>query len=70
MAKTHVTSQGEMWDSIAKAYYGDERQMSALLEANPDYQDTVVFSAGVALTIPEMVQQEIDLPRPPWEEDQ
>jgi phage tail protein X len=44
---------------------GRELCMSKLLEANEEYRETVIFPAGVTLTVPE-----IDIPvsdnLPPW----
>ncbi|WP_094607729.1 hypothetical protein SPSIL_009090 [Sporomusa silvacetica DSM 10669] len=51
-ASTYTTKQGDMWDSIAKKLYGDEYLMQDLIEANPDHVTTVIFSAGVVLTVP------------------
>ena len=50
--KTYTTKQGDMWDAIAKKLYGDEYLMQDLIEANPDHVTTVIFSAGVVLTVP------------------
>ena len=53
MPSTYTTKQGDMWDKIAYDQYGDEYKMQDLIEANPDYVTTVIFSAGVVLTIPD-----------------
>jgi len=42
-----------MWDKIAYDQYGDEYKMQDLIEANPDYVTTVIFSAGVVLIVPD-----------------
>lgn len=47
MAKTYYTIQGDMWDGIAKKLYDDESGVNALLEANQQYADIVVFPAGI-----------------------
>lgn len=52
MSKTYTTKQGDMWDSIAKKVYGSEAAMTKLMEANEDYVGTVVFPAGITLTLP------------------
>lgn len=54
MAKTYLTTQGDTWDSIALKFYNDERLMHYILEANPMYLQTVVFSANVELNIPDI----------------
>lgn len=65
MPKTYTTVSGDMWDIIAKKQLGSEGYMHELIEANPAYVDTVLFSAGVVLTIPD-----IETPKPstlpPW----
>ena len=49
---TYTTKQGDMWDSIAKSLYGAEKYAENLMRANHAYITTVVFSAGVVLTVP------------------
>ncbi|MBP2655894.1 MAG: tail family protein [Firmicutes bacterium] len=53
MASTYKTKQGDTWDLIAYKQYGDEYKMQDLIEANPDYVTTVIFSAGIELTMPD-----------------
>lgn len=65
MAKTYTTIQGDMWDAIAKQKYGTENAMNVLLEANREYSDTVVFSAGVVLNLPDYDAPSPDA-LPPW----
>lgn len=65
--REYVTSQGDMWDAIAKRLYGDERMMPVLIAANPQARQVVVFSAGVTLSVPEAVRPEPERVRPPWE---
>ena len=45
MRKTYTTTQGDMWDLIAKRLYNDEASLNVLLEANQQYADIVVFPA-------------------------
>ena len=52
MANKYTTKQGDMWDMIAYAVYGDEYQMHHLMDANPKHVETVIFPAGVTLTVP------------------
>lgn len=63
--RKYVTSMGDTWDIIAYKMYGDERKMSALIEANPQHRETVFFSAGVALQVPDMVET-TSIVLPPW----
>jgi phage tail protein X len=65
MPKTYTTIQGDCWDGIAKRLYGTEAAMNVLLEANQDYNDITVFSAGVVLTVPEYEAPRTNL-LPPW----
>ena len=71
MPKTYTTIQGDTWDVIAYRCYegmGGERLTSALIEANTQYVNTVIFPAGCALEIPEVY---IPAPTtlPPWMRD-
>lgn len=43
MTNTYTTTQGDMWDLIAKRLYNDEASLNVLLEANQQYADIVVF---------------------------
>lgn len=65
-AKLYTTSQGDMWDQLAKNLLGSELLMGKLIAANPAHSSTVIFSAGVVLTVPEVVQQPSMFPQPPW----
>ena len=66
--RTYRTSQGDTWDMIAYRMYPDsgrEMCMAALLEANEEHRETVVFSAGAEFAVPA-----IEIPAvqnlPPW----
>lgn len=63
--KKYTTVEGDTWDLIAYRQLGSERYTSLLMEANTAHIHTVVFSAGVVLTIPEITAP---LPEslPPW----
>ncbi len=65
MPKIYTTIQGDCWDGIAKRLCGTEAAMNVLLEANQDYNDITVFSAGVVLTVPEYEAPRTNL-LPPW----
>ena len=62
---TYTTTQGDMWDMIAYKMYGDEYKMHYLMDANQNYVDTVIFSAGIVLTVPELTSSET-ANLPPW----
>lgn len=61
----YTTVQGDRWDLIAYKVYGNESYMSHLLEANKQYRDVFVFSAGAKLEIPEITEAASDT-LPPW----
>lgn len=63
--KQYTTVSGDMWDGIAKKTLGSEYYTIELIEANPEYRETVVFSGNVTLCIPEIEQNTFVKP-PPW----
>lgn len=65
MLKTYTTVQGDMWDSIAQKLYGAEEALNVLLEANQQYQEVVVFPAGLVLTVPDY-SAPVSSELPPW----
>jgi phage tail protein X len=50
---TYTTVLGDTWDSIAYKVYGDDHAFEKLIDANPDYLGTLIFSASIVLNIPE-----------------
>ena len=52
MASIHTTVEGDTFDGLALAYFDDEKQASAIIQANPDHCGTLIFGAGVELYIP------------------
>ena len=65
MATTYTTISGDTWDMIAYKTLGNEMLMGDLMKANAEYRKTVVFPAGITLTIPN-IDVEIDSDLPPW----
>lgn len=65
--KTYTTVSGDMWDAIAYKLYGREALFPVLIKANPRHTDTVIFSAGVVLQVPDVDTSETAL-LPPWSE--
>lgn len=63
---TYTTTQGDTWDGIAYKVYGKGAMMTTLMVANQALNDTVIFEAGVTLTIPEISSPEVSLTLPPW----
>lgn len=65
---TYRTVQGDTWDLIAYREYaglGGEKLTSELISANPEHAETVIFSAGVELKIPEAYVP-VSKSLPPW----
>ena len=65
MPRTYTTIAGDVWDMIAKEQLGGERYTSLLMQANPEHLNTVVFSAGVSLVLPEITTPTPES-LPPW----
>lgn len=53
MASVYMTKQGDTWDLMAYDLYGSEKYMRYLLEANWPLLDTLVFSSGTRVLVPE-----------------
>ncbi len=63
---TYTTKSGDEWDLIAYEQLGDCRYVNLLMEANPQYLGTGIFSAGVVLTLPEINESNRAKALPPW----
>lgn len=62
----YTTVQGDQFDAIALAAYGEERMASKIIEANPDHCDVLIFDAGVKLRIPIFERIETAENLAPW----
>ena len=51
-AKTYRTIQDDAFDAIAYRLWGDEHLAGALIAANPEHADVLLFEAGVTLAVP------------------
>ena len=69
MPNTHITVEGDTFDGLALEYYNDEKLASAIIQANPDHCDTLIFYAGVSLTIPDVDTVTPPETLPPWRRD-
>lgn len=69
MPDYHVTVAGDTFDALALLYYNDEKLASTIIQANPDYCDTLIFDAGVSLTIPPVSSVALPETLPPWRRD-
>jgi len=63
---TYSTIQGDSFDGISKKIYQDEAFAGDIIQANPDYANTVIFSAGVILIIPPKPAPSGADNLPPW----
>ena len=66
MPSIYITVEGDTFDSLALLFYDDEKLASMIIQANPDYCDTLIFEAGVSLTIPEAAAAVLPETLPPW----
>ena len=70
MPKTHITVDGDTFDALALHYFNDEKLASTIIQANPDYCDTLIFDAGISLVIPEYYEVAYPETLPPWRRDE
>jgi phage tail protein X len=63
----YTTKEGDRWDTIAYAAYGDTGRMMEIAEANPDVPLRGKIPAGTVLFVPvtEEIETDINL-LPPW----
>lgn len=66
MPSTHITVEGDTFDGLALQYYNDEKLASAIIQANLDHCDTLIFEAGITLTIPAVSSVTLPETLPPW----
>lgn len=66
LANLYKTVSGDEWDVICYKHYGTEMVMDQVMNANPQYIHTVVFSAGVELILPEIDTIKESTNKPPW----
>lgn len=64
MAVTYTTIQGDRWDVISFRLFGSEFYTNDLFEANTDYADVAIFSAGIVLNVPDVVVEQAQLIAP------
>lgn len=62
---TYVTREGDRWDLIAHAVYGDPWDFGAIIAANPDVPIRPVLEGGLRLLIPVREPQAVG-GLPPW----
>ncbi len=70
MARIHITAEGDTFDALALKYYDDEKLASTIIQANPDHCATLIFEAGVALTVPDTTSVIYPQTLPPWRREE
>ncbi|GED35042.1 tail protein X [Brevibacillus centrosporus] len=65
---TYITIQGDTWDGISFKLFGTDKHMPDLIQANPDHNSTVIFSADIRLTIP-TIEVATSFTLPPWKRE-
>jgi phage tail protein X len=63
---SYTTRAGDMFDALALDAYGDESLAHVIIQANPDCAATLIFDAGVNLTIPIVDMARTPETLPPW----
>ena len=51
----YIAKEGDTWDSIAYRAYNDEFLFPAILEANRQFSDVVLFTGGEVVEVPATV---------------
>jgi len=64
--RTYLTKQGDEWDRIAFEQLGSEHLVDQLIALNPEHRMTVVFAAGIKLTLPEIKTSPKESGPAPW----
>ena len=64
----YTTKEGDRWDLIAYAKYGDVNKLSLLISANPFVPITPTLEAGITLRIPVLDETQTVTTEglPPW----
>jgi len=62
----YTTVLGDTWDIIAFKVYGKEKYAKQLVETNINHVETVIFSAGTVLNVPEITSSPDNSSLPPW----
>lgn len=57
MGTTYTTIQGDTWDLISFKLFGSEKYMKNLIEANWPLLETLVFSSGTVITVPDLPEE-------------
>lgn len=63
---TYTTVSGDTWDLISYQQLGSSKYTERLINANRVYVSTVIFKAGVVLTLPTITEETRTAKLPPW----
>ena len=66
MPSIYITVEGDTFDALALHFYNDEKLASTIIQANPDHCDTLIFEAGISLSIPASATVVMPGTLPPW----
>lgn len=66
----YITEDGDTFDHMALMLYNEERLSTALIEANPDCCDVLIFEAGMPLRLPVIENVELPESLPPWRREE
>ncbi len=61
----YKTISGDTWDLISFKCYGKEKHSNKLMQVNPNYINTVIFSGDIELNIPK-IEESVSNELPPW----
>lgn len=64
--RKHITKSGESFDLLALKYLDDETLASEIIKLNPQHCGTLIFDAGIELSIPEISDVAQPDTLPPW----
>ena len=64
--QTYTCKAGDTFDSIALAFYDDEKYAELLMTRNPALVGRMVFAGGEQMLIPTMENTAIDTEKAPW----
>jgi phage tail protein X len=65
MAETYTTIAGDTFDIAAYKVFGDCGYTDKIINLNPKHRETVIFSAGIILELPEKIIKVSPI-LPPW----
>ena len=66
MSNVYTTIEGDSFDLIALRFYRSDRLASVIMQANPDHMGTLIFEAGVKLSLPDLETETKPTTLPPW----